>query len=112
MLISVKSAVAKRQREMAARSQGQSTTPPRQAIHEHPGLLGAYFPLDSARKVAEARIGNAESRERFVALVRDALAHATERGERLPSAKLHAPAPAPGRAVEDTRSARQVGPAR
>ena len=97
------------ERAAAARALRDPQVPPRQAIREHPDLLGAYFTLDSARKVAEARIGNAESRERFVALVRETLAHATERGEPLPSAKLHAPAPAPGRAVEDTRSARQFG---
>jgi hypothetical protein len=53
----------------------------REAIRNHPELLGAYWALDSAGKVAEARIRNPESRERFVQLVREALAHAIERGE-------------------------------
>ena len=53
----------------------------REAIRNHPELLGAYWALDSAGKVADARIKNPESRERFVHLVREALAHAIERGE-------------------------------
>lgn len=53
----------------------------REAIRNHPELLGAYWALDSAAKVADARIKNPESRERFVALVRETLAHAIERGE-------------------------------
>jgi hypothetical protein len=48
-------------------------------------LVGAYWALDSAGKVADARIANPESRQRFVALVREALAHAAERGEPLPA---------------------------
>ena len=53
----------------------------REAIRNHPELLGAYWALDSAGKVADARIKNIESRERFVQLVREVLAHAIERGE-------------------------------
>jgi hypothetical protein len=53
----------------------------REAIRNHPELLGAYWALESAGKVAEARIRNPESRERFVQLVRETLAHAIERGE-------------------------------
>ena len=57
-----------------------------EAIRNHPELLGAYWALDSAKKIAAQRISDRGSRERFVALVRDALAHATERGEPLPAA--------------------------
>lgn len=56
------------ERAAAARALRDPQVPPREAIRQHPDLLGAYFTLDSARKVAEARIGNGESRERFVAL--------------------------------------------
>jgi hypothetical protein len=59
----------------------------RQAVQDHPELEGAYWALDSARKVAEIRIRSPESRERFVLLVRETLAHAIERGE--------VPSPAP-----------------
>jgi hypothetical protein len=56
----------------------------REAVRDHPELAGAYWALDSARKVAAERIAHPESRERFIALVRETLAHATERGEPLP----------------------------
>jgi hypothetical protein len=69
------------ERAAAAHALRDPAVQPRQAIREHPDLIGAYFTLDAARKVAEAKIGNAESRERFVALVRETLAHAVERGE-------------------------------
>jgi hypothetical protein len=63
----------------------------RAAVRDHPDLLGAYWALDSAGKVATSRIANPESRSRFVALVREALAHTVERGEPLPQAgkELH-----------------------
>lgn len=59
----------------------------REAIRNHPELLGAYWALDSAAKVAETRIKHEASRERFVGLVRETLAHAIERGE--PIAQPH-----------------------
>jgi hypothetical protein len=69
------------ERAAAAQALRDSHVQPRQAIRDHPDLIGAYFTLDAARKVAEAKIANPESRERFVALVRETLAHAVERGE-------------------------------
>lgn len=93
------------ERAAAARALRDPQVPPREAIRQHPDLLGAYFTLDSARKVAEARIGNAESRERFVALVRETLAHAAERGEPLPSARLRTPV----HAVQNGPLSRDVG---
>lgn len=56
-----------------------------EAIRNHPELIGAFWALDSATKIASQRIQNPGSRERFVSLVREALAHATERGEPLPA---------------------------
>jgi len=69
------------ERAAAAQALRDPHAQPRQVIREHPDLIGAYFTLDAARKVAEAKIVNPESRERFVALVRETLAHAVERGE-------------------------------
>jgi hypothetical protein len=69
----------------------------REAVRNHPELAGAYWALDSARKVATERIAHPESRERFVALVRETLAFATERGEPLPAG----PKPAGSRRAED-----------
>lgn len=62
----------------------------REAIRNHPELLGAYWALDSAAKVADARIRNPESRERFVQLVRETLAHAIERGEPIAEGRTRA----------------------
>lgn len=72
------------ERSAAAETLRDSAISRREAIRNHPELLGAYWALDSAGKVAEARIKNPGSRERFVALVRESLAHAIERGEPLP----------------------------
>jgi hypothetical protein len=69
------------ERAAAAQALRDPQAQPREVIRAHPDLIGAYFTLDAARKVAEAKIGNTESRERFVALVRETLAHAVERGE-------------------------------
>lgn len=69
------------ERAAAAQALRDSNMQPREVIRHHPDLIGAYFTLDAARKVAEAKIGHPESRERFVALVRETLAHAIERGE-------------------------------
>jgi hypothetical protein len=78
------------ERSLAAQALRDPRVSRREAVRNHPELVGAYWALDSAGKVAEARIGNPESRQRFVALVREALAHAAERGEPLPSARQHA----------------------
>lgn len=72
------------ERSAAAEALRDSAISRREAIRNHPELLGAYWALDSAGKVAEARIKNPGGRERFVALVRESLAHAIERGEPLP----------------------------
>lgn len=100
------------ERAAAAQALRDPQVQPRQAIREHPDLLGAYFALDSARKVAEAQIGNPESRERFVALVRETLAHTAERGEPLPSARLRAPPAAPAPMVRNPRLVRDPGRSR
>jgi len=67
---------------------------PREALRDHPDLLGAYLTLDSAGKIAEQRIEDPGSREKFLSLVRETLAHATERGEPLPVVRLRERDPA------------------
>jgi hypothetical protein len=61
---------------------------PREAVKDHRELLPAYLILDSAKKVAELRYEKQKHREGSVAFVREALAHAIERGEPLPQLKL------------------------
>ncbi len=76
------------ERAAAARALRDARVHPRQAIRDHPDLLGAYLTLDSAAKIAEQRIEHPQSRDRFLALIRETLAHATERGEPLPVVRL------------------------
>jgi hypothetical protein len=57
---------------------------PREAVKTYPQLLPAYLALDSARRVAQERVSPTQ-RQRFVALVRETLAHAVERGMPLPA---------------------------
>ena len=73
------------ERATAAQLLRDPRTPRRQALRDHPILAGAYWALDSAQKVATARIQNPESRDRFIMLVRETLALAMERGEATPA---------------------------
>ena len=78
------------ERAAAAAALRDPRTPRREAVRNHPELAGAYWALDAAGKVAQERIRDPASRERFVALVRETLAYATERGEALPTPRAHA----------------------
>jgi len=73
------------ERATAAQLLRDPRTPRRQALRDHPELAGAYWALDSAQKVAAARIQIPENRERFLMLVRETLALAMERGEATPT---------------------------
>jgi hypothetical protein len=75
------------ERMLAAEALRNERVHPREAIRSYPDLLPAYIALDSARRVAEQRVPPA-SRQRFVQLVRETLAHAVERSEPLPSLAL------------------------
>jgi hypothetical protein len=78
------------ERMLAAEALRNERLHPREAIRSYPDLLPAYIALDSARRVAEQRIPPA-SRQRFVQLVRETLAHAIERSEPLPAIGLRSP---------------------
>jgi len=79
------------ERAVAAQALRDPRVSRREAVRSHPELVGAYWALDSAGKVAEARIANPESRQRFVALVREALAHAANHSHLLESARDRKP---------------------
>lgn len=91
------------EREAAARAFRDPRASRKEAVRNHPDLLGSYWALDSAKKVADARIQNLQSRERFVELVREALAHAIERGEPLPVAQRSDPSVTRAVATDRTR---------
>jgi putative DNA primase/helicase len=56
----------------------------RTAVRAQPELISTYLSLRGAREIADKRIANLEDRERFVALVREAMAGSIEKGEPLP----------------------------
>jgi len=78
------------ERAAAAEALRDARASRREVIRNHPDLAGAYWALDAAAKVAEEKIRDPGSRERFLKLVRESLAYATERGEPLPVARKRA----------------------
>lgn len=80
----------------------------RQAVRQHPELVGTYLQLHAAQ-LAARRIRDPEDREKFVALVRGALADSVARGEPLQPVRLR---DRTGRAPEKKPLERESGPAR
>jgi hypothetical protein len=60
----------------------------RSAVKDRPELMSTYLTLRGAQELAERRINNPEDRERFVALVREAMAGSIKRGEPLPTVRM------------------------
>jgi hypothetical protein len=60
----------------------------RSAIKRHPELVSTYLTLRGAQEVAERRIADPKDRERFLALVREAIASSVKGGEPLPAVRL------------------------
>jgi hypothetical protein len=56
----------------------------RAALRRSPELLSTFLTLRGAQEIAERRIADPQDRERFVALVKEAMAKSVERGEPLP----------------------------
>jgi hypothetical protein len=84
----------------------------REAVKEHPELMSTFLSLRGAQELAERRIADPEDRERFMGLVREAIAGSIKRGEPLPAVRLKVPqrsterpaAPSlPERGIEPTR---------
>ena len=80
----------------------------RQAVRQHPELVGTYLQLHAAQ-LAARRIRDPEDREKFVSLVRAALADSVARGEPLQPVRLRDRA---GRTPERTPPEREPDPAR
>lgn len=64
----------------------------RSAVKSHPELTSTYLSLSAAQEIAERRIADPKDCERFVALVRDAIAASIKDGAPLPAVKLREPA--------------------
>lgn len=60
----------------------------RQTVREHPELASTFLTLRGAEELAERRIADPKDRERFVALVREAIAGSIQKGQPLPTVKL------------------------
>lgn len=75
----------------------------RESVRAHPELKSTFLTLRSAEAIAARRIANPKDRERFIALVREAMASSIAHGSPLPDARLrektkeppHPPGPAP-----------------
>jgi hypothetical protein len=58
------------------------------AVKSHPELASTYLSLRGAQEIAERRIADPKDRERFVALVREAMGKSIKNGEPLPDMRL------------------------
>lgn len=95
------------ERARMARQVRDAQADARRAVKSQPELLSTYLSLRGAQEIAERRIANPADRERFVALVREAMANSIKKGEPLPDVRLRervaAPVPARRRKDEPTR---------
>jgi putative DNA primase/helicase len=75
------------ERAAAARTLRDASVDPKQAARRHPELIGTYLQMHVAQ-IAARRLRDPQDRERFVSLVRTALADAVDRGEPLAPVRL------------------------
>ena len=95
------------ERARLARQVRDAQADTRRAVEAHPELLSTFLTLRGAQELAERRIADPADRERFVALVREAMAGSIKKGEPLPNVRLRdrvdKPAPVPPKKDEPTR---------
>lgn len=84
----------------------------RTTMKSHPELASTYLSLRGAEEIAERRIANPEDRERFLALVREALAESVKNGEPLPAIQLRERSRKPEPTEAPDRSVKRDGPIR
>jgi Large polyvalent protein-associated domain 7 len=76
------------EREKAAQTLRDLRIAPGRALESHPQLVGTYLAVGAAEKLAAQRFAVPEDQRRFVAIAREAIADAIQRGEPLLSPKL------------------------
>ena len=76
------------ERARLARQVRDAQADTRRAVQSQPELLSTFLTLRGARELAEKRIADPKDRERFVALVREAMASSIQKGEPLPAVRL------------------------
>src|SRR5271163_835452 len=81
------------ERAAAARTLLDPSVDPKQAARRHPELVGTYLQMHAAQ-IAARHLRDPQDQEKFVSLVRTALADAVARGEPLPPVRLKEKAPA------------------
>lgn len=77
----------------------------RESVRAHPELKSAFLSVRAAEEFAAQRIADPKDRERFLELVRGALAGSIQKGEPLPSVRLRnqPKEPAPAKAADRKR---------
>jgi hypothetical protein len=60
----------------------------RRAVRSRPELASTYLSLRGAEEIAERRIADPKDRERFLALVREAMASSVKNGQPLPTVRM------------------------
>jgi hypothetical protein len=99
------------ERARRARLVRDRQTDARETVRARPELKSTFLTLRSAAELAARRIANPKDRERFVSLVREAIAGSINRGEPLPDVRIREaantgeqkPPPLPPRRDEPTR---------
>jgi hypothetical protein len=76
------------ERARRARLVRDGQTDVRETVRAHPELKSTFLSLRSAEELAAQRIANPKDRERFLSLVREAIAGSINRGEPLPEVRL------------------------
>jgi hypothetical protein len=85
------------ERARRARTVRDAQTDARAAVRQNPELKSTFLSLRSAEQLAAQRIANPKDRERFLELVREAIAGSIHRGEPLPEVRLRERRGAPER---------------
>jgi hypothetical protein len=84
----------------------------RRAVKQHPELASTYLSLRGAQEIAERRISDPKDRERFLKLVREAMAKSIKNGEPLPVVRVREQARQSGRPEVPYPSAKRDPPTR
>jgi|SRR5579859_4102383 len=66
----------------------------RKEVARRPELVSTFLSLRGAQGIAERRIADPKDRERFLALVREAMANSIKKGEPLPAVRIRDESPA------------------
>lgn len=75
-------------RARLARQVRDEHTDAREAVRAHPELKSTFLTVRAAEEFADRRIADPRDRERFLELVRGAMANSVKRGELLPSVQM------------------------